>query len=176
MIVLIEEDLVIAIEAVERFKVEGRASVSILQRGFRLGYTRASLIMLFLEEKGVVKKPETPGAGPWQILNLNVPLRVGDGGSSVESQNLQGIFRDKDGAIRFLGHLIAVKQEELSAVTREIIRCKVAYSDLPKRRDNMRTLRTRIERQIESLKDARNVVAEAEPKTQAEIMEAILTI
>jgi len=45
-------------EALLLFRKEGRASVSMLQRKLRIGYTRAARIVEKLEEKGMISAPE----------------------------------------------------------------------------------------------------------------------
>jgi S-DNA-T family DNA segregation ATPase FtsK/SpoIIIE len=46
------------VEAVELVRKEGRASVSMLQRRMRIGYTRAARIVDMMEDKGIVGPPE----------------------------------------------------------------------------------------------------------------------
>jgi S-DNA-T family DNA segregation ATPase FtsK/SpoIIIE len=46
-------------EAVEIVKEEGQASVSMLQRKMRIGYTRAARIIEKMEEKGIVSEPDS---------------------------------------------------------------------------------------------------------------------
>lgn len=46
-------------EAIEFVRREGRASISMLQRRFRIGYTRAARLIDRMEEKGIVGPPET---------------------------------------------------------------------------------------------------------------------
>ena len=45
-------------DAINIIRKEGKASVSMLQRKLRIGYTRASRLMDTLEEKGIVAPPE----------------------------------------------------------------------------------------------------------------------
>jgi S-DNA-T family DNA segregation ATPase FtsK/SpoIIIE len=45
-------------EAIDLVRREGRASVSMLQRRMRIGYTRAARIVDMMEEKGIVGPPE----------------------------------------------------------------------------------------------------------------------
>jgi S-DNA-T family DNA segregation ATPase FtsK/SpoIIIE len=45
-------------EAIELVRKEGRASVSMLQRRMRIGYTRAARIVDMMEDKGIVGPPE----------------------------------------------------------------------------------------------------------------------
>ncbi len=52
-----EEDPLLA-EAIEAVRREGRASVSMLQRRLRIGYTRAARLIDILEERGIVGPPE----------------------------------------------------------------------------------------------------------------------
>ncbi len=55
-------------EAIDLVRREGRASVSMLQRRMRIGYTRAARIVDMMEDKGIVGPPE--GTTPLrQILN-----------------------------------------------------------------------------------------------------------
>ena len=46
------------VEAVDLVRKEGRASVSMLQRRMRIGYTRAARIVDMMEDKGIVGPPE----------------------------------------------------------------------------------------------------------------------
>jgi len=52
-----EEDPLL-VEAIEAVRREGRASVSMLQRRLRIGYTRAARLIDILEERGIVGPPE----------------------------------------------------------------------------------------------------------------------
>jgi S-DNA-T family DNA segregation ATPase FtsK/SpoIIIE len=45
-------------EAIDFVRREGRASVSMLQRRMRIGYTRAARLVDVMEEKGIVSAPE----------------------------------------------------------------------------------------------------------------------
>jgi S-DNA-T family DNA segregation ATPase FtsK/SpoIIIE len=45
-------------EAIDFVRREGRASVSMLQRRMRIGYTRAARIVDMMEDKGIVGPPE----------------------------------------------------------------------------------------------------------------------
>jgi len=45
-------------EAIELVRKEGRASVSMLQRRMRIGYTRAARIVDVMEDRGIVGPPE----------------------------------------------------------------------------------------------------------------------
>jgi S-DNA-T family DNA segregation ATPase FtsK/SpoIIIE len=45
-------------EAIDLVRKEGRASVSMLQRRMRIGYTRAARIVDMMEDKGIVGPPE----------------------------------------------------------------------------------------------------------------------
>jgi S-DNA-T family DNA segregation ATPase FtsK/SpoIIIE len=49
-------------EAIELVRKEGRASISMLQRRMRIGYTRAARIIDRLEEKGVIGPAQGSGA------------------------------------------------------------------------------------------------------------------
>ncbi len=55
-------------EATDLIRREGRASVSMLQRRMRIGYTRAARLMDTLEEQGIVGPPE-PGSGVRTVLD-----------------------------------------------------------------------------------------------------------
>ena len=48
-------------DALEVLLAENRASISLLQRRLRIGYTRSARIMDLLEEKGVVGPPQPGG-------------------------------------------------------------------------------------------------------------------
>jgi len=61
-----EEDEELVEQAVEVIRQTNRASVSILQRRLRIGYTRAARIMDLLEERGIVGPNK--GAEPRDIL------------------------------------------------------------------------------------------------------------
>ncbi len=56
---LFEDDLLP--DAVEVLLAEGRASISLLQRRLRIGYTRSARIIELLEEKGVIGPPQPGG-------------------------------------------------------------------------------------------------------------------
>ncbi len=66
-------------EAVELSRRQGRASISMLQRRLRIGYTRAARIVERMEEKGIVGPPE-PSTGTREILDY------GDMAPPVEAQ------------------------------------------------------------------------------------------
>jgi len=55
-------------DAIDTVRREGRASVSMLQRRMRIGYTRAARLVDVLEEKGIVGPP-TPGTGVREVLD-----------------------------------------------------------------------------------------------------------
>lgn len=55
-------------EAIELSRRQGRASISMLQRRLRIGYTRAARIIETMEARGIVGPPE-PGTGTRQILD-----------------------------------------------------------------------------------------------------------
>jgi S-DNA-T family DNA segregation ATPase FtsK/SpoIIIE len=55
-------------EAVDLCRREGRASVSMLQRRMRVGYTRAARLVDTMEERGIVGPPE-PGTGVRPLLD-----------------------------------------------------------------------------------------------------------
>ena len=55
-------------DAMDTVRREGRASVSMLQRRMRIGYTRAARLVDTMEEKGIVGPPE-PGTGVREVLD-----------------------------------------------------------------------------------------------------------
>jgi S-DNA-T family DNA segregation ATPase FtsK/SpoIIIE len=55
-------------DAIDTIRREGRASVSMLQRKMRIGYTRAARLVDTMEEKGIVGPPE-PGTGVRAVLD-----------------------------------------------------------------------------------------------------------
>jgi S-DNA-T family DNA segregation ATPase FtsK/SpoIIIE len=55
-------------EAVDLARRQGRASISMLQRRLRIGYTRAARMIETMEEKGIVGPPH-PGTGTREILD-----------------------------------------------------------------------------------------------------------
>lgn len=55
-------------EAIDEIRRQGRASVSMLQRKMRIGYTRASRLIETIEERGIIGPPE-PGTGTRQVLD-----------------------------------------------------------------------------------------------------------
>ena len=55
-------------EAVDFIRREGRASISMLQRRLRIGYTRAARLIELMEEKGIVGSPQ-PGAQMRDVLD-----------------------------------------------------------------------------------------------------------
>ena len=55
-------------EAVDLVRRQGRASISMLQRRLRIGYTRAARMVEAMEDKGIVGPPET-GTGTRQVLD-----------------------------------------------------------------------------------------------------------
>ena len=62
----IDEDEEIVQQCIEVIRVEQKASVSLMQRRLRLGYTRAARIMDELEDRGLVGPNR--GAEPREIL------------------------------------------------------------------------------------------------------------
>ena len=66
-------------EAIDLARRQGRASISMLQRRLRIGYTRAARLVEAMEAKGVIGPPE-PGSGARQILDY------GPAGPPVEEQ------------------------------------------------------------------------------------------
>jgi S-DNA-T family DNA segregation ATPase FtsK/SpoIIIE len=55
-------------EAVDLVRRQGRASISMLQRRLRIGYTRAARLIETMQEKGVVG-PSQPGAQSLEVLD-----------------------------------------------------------------------------------------------------------
>ena len=55
-------------EAIDLGRRQGRASVSMLQRKLRIGYTRASRLMDAMEDEGIVSIP-TGGTGTRDVLD-----------------------------------------------------------------------------------------------------------
>jgi len=55
-------------EAVDIIRRQGRASVSMLQRKLRIGYTRASRLVDAMEDEGIVGPP-TGGTGVRDVLD-----------------------------------------------------------------------------------------------------------
>jgi len=55
-------------EAIDLSRRQGRASISMLQRRLRIGYTRAARLIETMEQKGIVGPPE-PGSGTREILD-----------------------------------------------------------------------------------------------------------
>jgi len=55
-------------EAIDLSRRQGRASISMLQRRLRIGYTRAARLVDIMEEKGIVGPP-LPGTGTREILD-----------------------------------------------------------------------------------------------------------
>ncbi len=55
-------------EAIDEIRRQGRASVSMLQRKMRIGYTRASRLIETIEDRGIIGPPE-PGTGTRQVLD-----------------------------------------------------------------------------------------------------------
>jgi S-DNA-T family DNA segregation ATPase FtsK/SpoIIIE len=55
-------------DAIDTVRREGRASVSMLQRRLRIGYTRAARMVDTMEEKGIVGPP-APGTGVREVLD-----------------------------------------------------------------------------------------------------------
>ncbi len=55
-------------EAIDLARRQGRASISMLQRRLRIGYTRAARLIEIMEEKGIVGPPD-PSTGTRQVLD-----------------------------------------------------------------------------------------------------------
>ncbi len=55
-------------EAVDLARRQGRASISMLQRRLRIGYTRAARLVELMESRGVVGSPD-PATGTREILD-----------------------------------------------------------------------------------------------------------
>jgi len=55
-------------EAVDLIRRQGRASISMLQRRLRIGYTRAARLIESMEEKGIIGPPD-PGTGAREVLD-----------------------------------------------------------------------------------------------------------
>jgi DNA segregation ATPase FtsK/SpoIIIE, S-DNA-T family len=55
----IEKEDTLLDEAIELVRREGRASISMLQRRLRIGYTRAARMVDRMEEKGIISKPQS---------------------------------------------------------------------------------------------------------------------
>jgi DNA segregation ATPase FtsK/SpoIIIE, S-DNA-T family len=55
-------------EAIDLIRRQGRASISMLQRRLRIGYTRAARLIEKIEEKGIISPPE-PGSGAREVLD-----------------------------------------------------------------------------------------------------------
>jgi len=56
------------LEAIDLTRRQGRASISMLQRHLRIGYTRAARLIETMEEKGIVGPP-APGTGTREVLD-----------------------------------------------------------------------------------------------------------
>jgi S-DNA-T family DNA segregation ATPase FtsK/SpoIIIE len=55
-------------ESIDLARRQGRASISMLQRRLRIGYTRAARLIEIMEERGIIGPPE-PGTGTREILD-----------------------------------------------------------------------------------------------------------
>jgi S-DNA-T family DNA segregation ATPase FtsK/SpoIIIE len=64
----VEKGDVMMDEAIELVRREGRASVSMLQRRLRIGYTRAARLVDGMQEKGIISPPQ-PGSQVRQVLD-----------------------------------------------------------------------------------------------------------
>ncbi|MGC9359543.1 MAG: DNA translocase FtsK, partial [Anaerolineae bacterium] len=69
-------------EAIELVREEQRASISMLQRHFRIGYTRAARIVDMMDERGVIGPP-TGSSKPRDVL---LPPPDEESGSNVLSK------------------------------------------------------------------------------------------
>jgi DNA segregation ATPase FtsK/SpoIIIE, S-DNA-T family len=67
-------------EAIDLVRKEGRASVSMLQRRLRIGYTRAARLVDMMEDKGIVGPPEG-GTQMRQILDYGPTAPPKDDGA-----------------------------------------------------------------------------------------------
>jgi S-DNA-T family DNA segregation ATPase FtsK/SpoIIIE len=67
-------------EAIDLVRKEGRASVSMLQRRLRIGYTRAARLVDMMEDKGIVGPPEG-GTQMRQILDYGPTAPPRDDGA-----------------------------------------------------------------------------------------------
>jgi S-DNA-T family DNA segregation ATPase FtsK/SpoIIIE len=67
-------------EAIDLVRREGRASVSMLQRRMRIGYTRAARIVDMMEDKGIVGPP-VGATQIRQILDYGPTAPPKDGGA-----------------------------------------------------------------------------------------------
>jgi S-DNA-T family DNA segregation ATPase FtsK/SpoIIIE len=56
-------------EAIDLIRRQGRASISMLQRRLRIGYTRAARLIEKIEEQGIISSPE-PGSGAREVLDF----------------------------------------------------------------------------------------------------------
>jgi S-DNA-T family DNA segregation ATPase FtsK/SpoIIIE len=56
------------VEAIDLVRRQGKASISMLQRQFRIGYTRAARLVETMEEKGIVGPPSS-GLGTREVLD-----------------------------------------------------------------------------------------------------------
>jgi S-DNA-T family DNA segregation ATPase FtsK/SpoIIIE len=64
-------------EAIELSRRQGRASISMLQRRLRIGYTRAARLIETMEAKGIIGPPE-PGSGARQVLDYGAAAPPSD--------------------------------------------------------------------------------------------------
>jgi S-DNA-T family DNA segregation ATPase FtsK/SpoIIIE len=55
-------------DAVDLIRRQGRASISMLQRRLRIGYTRAARLIEFIEERGIISPPQ-PGSQVREVLD-----------------------------------------------------------------------------------------------------------
>ncbi|HKZ45008.1 MAG TPA: DNA translocase FtsK 4TM domain-containing protein [Anaerolineales bacterium] len=65
----IEKEDTLLDEAIELVRREGRASISMLQRKMRIGYTRAARMVDRMEEKGIISGPQ-PGSQLREVLDF----------------------------------------------------------------------------------------------------------
>ncbi len=65
-------------EAIDLARRQGRASISMLQRRLRIGYTRAARLIETMEEKGIIGPPD-PGSNTREILDYGPAAPPVDG-------------------------------------------------------------------------------------------------
>jgi len=65
-------------EAVEIVRAMRRASISLLQRRMRIGYTRAARLIDLMEENGIIG-PATGGSKPREVLDFGERVEIEGG-------------------------------------------------------------------------------------------------